>query len=474
MTTPNTYGRRVFLQRAALGSIAVVGGSSFLAGCATSGSEENTGNVGGGAKKSAQNPFGVQATDALAVVIFNGGYGDEYAKFDESMYKSKFKGAKVSHKAITDIRQQMQPLFNAGNPPDVLDNAGAEQMPISTLADTGQLTDLTQLFDADALGKPGAKVRDTLNPVALEAAMYSGKPMVLGYALQVYGLWYDKALFEQRGWQPAQTWDDFMALCAEIKKSGMAPMAHQGKYPYYIQQVLIDLAVKHGGHEVVFAIDSLEPGAWKNESIKMAAEALLEIKSKGYMMPGTEGLDHIQSQTRWNEHKAAFIPCGSWLENEQKSVAPADFETTVTPTPLLPGAELPFDCTRVEAAEAYIVPADAKNPAGGLEFLRLMLSQEAARQFTVLTAAPTVVEGAWEGLNLTPGCQSAVALIKSGGKNNWNYYYPIWYSPMDPKIQSVVGELAAGRISADEFCNQAQAIADQTRQDPTTNVRKRT
>ena len=43
-----------------------MGGSSFLTACATSGSEENTGNVGGGAKQSAQNPFGVQATDALA------------------------------------------------------------------------------------------------------------------------------------------------------------------------------------------------------------------------------------------------------------------------------------------------------------------------------------------------------------------------------------------------------------------------
>ncbi len=42
-----------------------------------------------------------------------------------------------------------------------------------------------------------------------------------------------------------------MALCEEIKGAGIAPMAHQGKYPYYIQQFLMDLAVKHGGHEVI-------------------------------------------------------------------------------------------------------------------------------------------------------------------------------------------------------------------------------
>ena len=165
----------------------------------------------------------------------------------------------------------------------------------------------------------------------------------------------------------------------------------------------MDMAVKHGGKEVVNAIDSLEPNAWKHESVKMAAEALLEIKSKGYMLEGTEGLDHIQSQTRWNEGKAAFIPSGSWLENEQKKVAPEGFATTVAPTPLLDGAKLPFQCTRVSAAEAFIVPAKAKNVPGGLEYLRIMLSKEGASKFTELTAAPTVVQRRRRGPRPHPG-----------------------------------------------------------------------
>ncbi len=472
MNTPNKYSRRIFLQRAGLAAVAVAGGSSLLTGCASGGGGEDTVS-GAGADKTSDNPFGVESSAPLTVVIFDGGYGDEYAKFHEGLYKDEFGDAKITHKAIPDIRQQMQPLFNGGNPPDVLDNSGAEKMPISTLADTGQLTDLTPLFEADAIGASGTTVRDTLNPAAIESAEYAGKPMVLNYALQVYGLWYDQALFDDKGWEPAETWDDFLALCDTIKGAGMAPMAHQGKYPYYIQQVLMDMAVKHGGPEVVYAIDSLEPDAWKNESITMAAEALLEIKSKGYMLEGTEGLDHIQSQTRWNEHKAAFIPCGSWLENEQKSVAPSGFKTTVAPTPLLPGATLPFDSTRVEAAEAFVVPAKAANQAGGMEYLRMMLSKDGAAEFTKLTAAPTVVDGAAEGLDLTPGAASAIKLIESGGDSNWNYYYAIWYSPMDPKIQSAVGELAAGRISADEFTSQCQKAADETAADPTTQKRSR-
>lgn len=470
MTSPQPMSRRVFLQRTGLATLAVAGGTSFLTACATGGGGDDDTER---AERTEDNPFGVKASAPLAVVIFNGGYGDAYAKFHEALYNDKFGEAEISHKAITDIRQQMQPLFNAGNPPDVLDNAGAEAMPISTLADTGQLSDLTELFDAEAIGFDGAKVRDTLNPVAIESAQYADKPMVLNYALQVYGLWYDRALFDEKGWEPAQSWDDFMALCEEIKGAGIAPMCHQGKYPYYIEQTLWDLAVKHGGPEVAYAIDSLEPGAWQQESMMMAAEALLEIKNKGYMLPGTEGLDHIQSQTRWNEHQAAFIPCGSWLENEQKSVAPDGFETTVAPTPLLPGAKLPFECGRVEAAEAFIVPAQAKNQAGGLEYMRLMLSKQGAAEFTKLTAAPTIVDGATEGLELSPGAESSIALIEAGGDDNWNYYYNKWYTPMEPKIGSAVAELAAGRLTAQQFCDRAQKIADETAANPNTEKRTR-
>ncbi|HYJ68807.1 MAG TPA: N-acetylglucosamine/diacetylchitobiose ABC transporter substrate-binding protein [Nocardioidaceae bacterium] len=469
--------RRIFLRRAGLSALAVSGTVPLLANCASGGDEGDDEVSGGGEEQTEENPFGVSPSDPLSVVIFNGGYGEEYAKFHESIYQEEFPDATINHQAITDIRQKMQPKFASSEPPDVLDNAGAEQMPISTLADNGQLTDLTQLWEADALGFEGMTVQDTLHPIAIEAAEYAGKPYVMNYALQVYGIWYDQMLFDEKGWQPAQTWSEFQDLCETIKSAGIAPMAHQGKYPYYIQQVLMDMAVKHGGPEVVYAIDSLADGAWQHDSIRMAAEALLWIKDNGYMLEGTEGLDHIQSQTEWNKGEAAFIPSGSWLENEQAAVVAEvnpDFKTTVAPTPLLDGAVLPFESTRVEAAEAFIVPADAANQVGGLEYVRIMLSKDGARKFTELTSAPTVVNGAADGLDASPGLASSLALIESGGDDNWNYYYTIWYSPMRPKIETVVGELAAGRITADEFCDRCQDIADQTAADPTTQQRTRT
>jgi N-acetylglucosamine transport system substrate-binding protein len=472
MTTPDNLSRRLFLQRAAVGTLLATGGSTLLSACASGGSDDdNTG--GGGAEQTAQNPFGVKESDPLDVVIFKGGYGDDYAKAHEELYKKKFPGATIKHAGITDITPQLQPRFNGGNPPDVIDNSGASALPSSTLATSGQLADLTQLFDAPSIDDANKKVRDTIEPITLEAAQLGGKPLLLNYVLTVYAIWYNKKLFDEKGWEPAKTWTEFLALCEEIKKAGIAPLAHQGKHPYYIAQVVMDMAVKHGGHDVIKAIDELEPNAWKHESIKMAAEALLELKGKGYMMQGTEGLDHIQSQTAWNQGKAAFIPSGSWLENEQKPVAPKDFLTTAAYTPLLDGSKLPVDCTQIAAGEPFIVPEQAKNKAGGLEYLRIMLSKEAAGKFTELTGSPTVVKGAGEGLKLSPGAASSGALLKSGGENNWTTYFAAWYSTMDKPIRSVFGELAAARITADEFMNRAQKIADDTAKDPKTKKQTR-
>ena len=472
MTTPDNLSRRLFLQRAAVGTLLATGGSTLLSACASGGSEDsNTG--GGGADKTAENPFGVKDADPLDVVIFKGGYGDDYAKAHEELYKKKFPGATIKHAGITDITPQLQPRFNGGNPPDVIDNSGASALPTSTLATTGQLTDLTQLFDAASIDDANKKVRDAIEPITLEAAQLGGKPLLLNYVLTVYAIWYNKPLFAKNGWEPAKTWAEFLTLCEEIKKTGIAPMAHQGKHPYYIGQVMMDMAVKHGGQDVIKAIDNLEPNAWKHESIKAAAEAILEIKGKGYFMQGTEGLDHIQSQTAWNQGKAAFIPSGSWLENEQKPVAPKDFETTAAFTPLLDGSKLPVDCTQIAAGEPFIVPSKAKNQAGGLEYMRIMLSKEAAGKFTELTGSPTVVKGAGEGLKLSPGASSAGALLKSGGENNWTSYWAAWYSTMDKPIRSVWGELAAARITADEFCARAQKIADDTAKDPKTQKQTR-
>ena len=108
MRTPENLSRRLFLQRAAVGTLLATGGSTLLSACASGGSDSGS-SGGGGADKTAENPFGVKASDALDVVVFKGGYGDDYAKFHESLYKKKFAESDVKHAGITDITLAQEP-----------------------------------------------------------------------------------------------------------------------------------------------------------------------------------------------------------------------------------------------------------------------------------------------------------------------------------------------------------------------------
>jgi N-acetylglucosamine transport system substrate-binding protein len=348
-------------------------------------------------------------------------------------------------------------------------------MDAGKLAAEGALLDLTPLLDAPSADDPKVKVRDTLISGTVELGTYDGKPLVLNYAYTVYGIWYSKSLFDKHGWEAPKTWADMVTLCKEIKKAGIAPWTYQGKHPRYMNWPLLSMATKLAGPEILVKIDNLEPGAWKHEAIRESATRLHELRKQGFILKGTEGMDHVQAQTAWTEGKAAFVPCGSWLENEQKDTTPDGFEMAVAPEPQLSeGGALPYEAIRATAGEPFIVPAKAKNPYGGLEYLRRMLSREGASGFTGMVSSLTAVQGAADGLSLSPGLASAAATLKAAGDNVYNWRYPSWYLPMEnPTIDSATGDLLTNRITPDEWIERCEKAADKIRDDDSVKKYKR-
>jgi N-acetylglucosamine transport system substrate-binding protein len=460
--------RRHLLKQAALLGLAVPLAPA-LSACATGGSDSGKSSQG---TKSSANPFGVKDTTALEVVIFKGGYGDDYAKAHEALYTQKYPKAKVSHQGIQKISEALQPRFNAGNPPDVIDDSGAGQIKLDTLIADNQLMELTPLLDAPSVDDPAKKVREMLLPGTVEAGVYNGKVYALNYGFTVWGVWYSKSLFDKHGWQYPKSWDEFMALCATIKAAGIAPWIHQGKYPYYMMVPIMDLVAMNGGLDVQKKIDNLEPNAWKDPAVKQAVEGIYELVSKGYVLPGAEGMTHTESQTAWNQGKAAFIPCGTWLENEQKAQTPAGFDMVVAPMPAMSGSKLPFGAVRAGAGEPFVVPAKAKNSAGGLEYLRIMCSKAGGQKFAELTSSLSVVKDSAGAVSST-GVKSTVDVYTAAGSNVFTWRYLDWYSQLASDAENATGELMANRIKPDEWISRIQASADKTAADSSIKKYKR-
>ncbi|HEY4419938.1 MAG TPA: N-acetylglucosamine/diacetylchitobiose ABC transporter substrate-binding protein, partial [Pseudonocardia sp.] len=378
--------RRQFLRRLAAAGLLAVPGAGLLSACATGGGGTTTAAQG---QVSATNPLGVAADAPLDVVIFKGGYGDDYALAHQAMYKEQYPQAQVKHSASTQIAQEMQPRFVAGNPPDVLDDSGAQKIEYAVLVNDNQLTDLGPLLDAPSVDDPNVKVRDTLLPGVIEQGTFGDKFVILNYVYETYAIWYSKPLFEKNGWQVPTTWDEMMALSETIKAAGIAPFTYGGvNAGDYVIDLNLGAAIKQGGLDVVKNIDNLQPGAWTQDTVLAATQRLEEMVRKGYFMAGSEGLKHTEAQTAWVQGKAAFYVSGSWLENEMKGIAPPDFAMAMAPVPVLDSSSaMPVTALRTQPAEAFVVPARAKNVNGGMEYLRIMLSKQGGSKFAELTAS---------------------------------------------------------------------------------------
>ncbi|MDF5757236.1 N-acetylglucosamine/diacetylchitobiose ABC transporter substrate-binding protein [Spongiactinospora sp. TRM90649] len=482
MSSSADINRRALLRRIGLTAFVAGPGAGLLAGCATAGS-------GSGASASpaasapasglanAANPFSVQANAPLEVVIFSGGYTDAYAtKIHEPLYKKKYAQATIKHTATQRIGTQLRPRFVSGEAPDVVNNSGSDPLDLVALQGEGHLADLTALFDAPSVDDPAKKVKDTLTGGVLENALVAGKPHVLNYTVSHRGLWYNAKLFAEKGWQPPTTWDAFLALCEQIKGAGITPFAYPGQVgPFYQTWNILYTAAKIGGNQVILDIDNLVDGAWTKDAVIKAVSVWVDLQ-KQFGDKAYFGLDHTQTQLKQLQGKVAFYPTGSWLENEMQKEIPDDFEYAVMPIPAVTGGDvMPAEAFFVGVGENFFVSARGKNPLGGLEYLRLMLSKEGARGFTQETKNLTVVNGSAEGVDLPPGLKSAAKVQDAAGQNIiTDARYEGWYKKLYDYSQAQTNSVMAGRITPQQFAENMQKKADETKNDKRITKQTRT
>jgi N-acetylglucosamine transport system substrate-binding protein len=127
---------------------------------------------------------------------------------------------------------------------------------------------------------------------------------------------------------------------------------------------------------------------------------------------------------------------------------------------------MPYGAIQVGVGENFIVAAKGKNPQGGLEYLRIMLSQEGARGFTEQTKNLTVVNGAAEGIDLPAALVSAAKAQDAAGQNIiTDARFEGWYKELFDHATEQVNRVMAGRITPEEFCANLQKRADKIKQD---------
>jgi N-acetylglucosamine transport system substrate-binding protein len=461
--------RRTLLRRAGAVGLLATPAVGMLAACA--GGSDDTQKQSKGTV-SADNPLGIDPKAGIEIVIFDGGLGTKYATdVDTPLYNKKWPDSKVTYSATQQIATTIKPRINSGTPPDMINNSGSDLMDFGAIVKAGQAADLTDLFAAASLDIPGKKVGETLVPGAIEQGTYDTaggrKPFAVNYSFTVFGLWYNKKLFDKNQWTPPTTWADFTALCDKIKAKGITPFGFAGaNASYYMVRAVMTSAAKIGTEQVLKDIDNLKPGAWQNPAVMQAAQAWGEIGNK-YIDKSFLGLKHTQVQLQQDQDKLAMYPCGSWLENEQAADTPATFEYAVMAYPSVTTSDqLPATAINAAAGEIYFAAAKGKNPQGGKEYLRTMLSKQAALEFTKLTKSLTVVAGAADGVTISPGLTSANELLSKAGKDVFmGYLFDTWYKKLDDASRDAANTLMFKGGDAKKFCDTMEAASQAVAKD---------
>ncbi|WP_298868241.1 N-acetylglucosamine/diacetylchitobiose ABC transporter substrate-binding protein [uncultured Microbacterium sp.] len=458
-----SISRRNLLRGAATAALLIPFGAT-LASCAAPGG----GSTGGGApagKVTADNPFGVAANSKVDAVIFDGGYGIDYVENSAKIMEAnkKLGGVSVKVSSSTKIAQELQPRFVGGNPPDLIDNSGANSIGWNTILD--QLETLDDVLDSNNL--EGTKISDTLFAGVKDPGTFDGNFVALNYVMTVYGIWYSSSLFEANGWTVPTSWQDLKALGAAAKAKGKYLFLWGKEAATYYNTMVVDSAVIQAGDDFRIPFENLDPKAWSHPAIQSILEILYEIIQAGYIKPGGAGTQFTQAQAQWSLDEAALLyPSGSWIENEMKKTTKDGFTMKgFAELPLDGNQTTPKGTMRAEAGEPFIVPKKAKNPAGGKELLRTMLSKESATAFAKNKLAPTIVKDTVpaDGFGST-ALVSQSEMLKAAGDNvftikSTNLYgmnsdqLPIWNSFLD------------GKMTVADLTKQLQGIVDKIRED---------
>ena len=226
---------------------------------------------------------------------------------------------------------------------------------------------------------------------AIQACYVDGKRYAAPLSVETTALFYNTDLVSE----VPKTWDEFFALGDTLKDiDGRALFTYQGIYPGYMEEMLWPAIANECGEEALTKIANYEEGSFNNEGVLKALTHIKEIADKGYLLEGTVGMNHTESQTEMMLGKAAFITNGTWMENEMQDAPREDgFEFAMAPIPTENADDVHYV---FDSCEQFSIPAAAKNQELAKEFLRFLYSDESVSAFAEASGALYATKSARE------------------------------------------------------------------------------
>lgn len=330
----------------------------------------------------ASKPTGGTADEGkvLKIAAFQGGYGKAHWEKMAENFEKAHEGVTVELQIESNIEEIIRPQIQSGNIPDLIYLAtGRKDALTETFIKEQSLSDLTNVLEKTVPGED-VKVKDKILPGFLDTKAtnpYSdGKTYLAPLFYGPTGLFYNKALIKEKGYELPKTWDEMFALGDIAKADGISLFS----YPTtgYLDCLIPPVLAAAGGVEAVDKAMNYEEGFWNTPEAKKSLDTIAKLK--GYLEPTVVANANDQgfkkNQQLILENKALFIPNGTWLPDEMKDAPRAEgFEWGFM---AYPSFDKGGDNYSVNFFEQMYIPKEAENKELAEEFMAYMYSDEAA------------------------------------------------------------------------------------------------
>lgn len=418
-------------------------------------SEEGTGND---SSEGAKEVEGEIAGD-LEIQYFVGGYGDSWWKEVIADFQKEYPDVTIIEHAGPNINEEMRSRWVSNDPPDVvyIDGAGSSE---TQMVEDGQLMNLTDWVEGIEL-ENGDKLVESF---IVDPGKFDGEIYSLPLVFDTWGTWYDRALFEEKGYEVPTDFDSFMNAMAEIKKGeGIDPFVTSGQHPYYfLRGMLYPAFGAAGGDELLADLITGKEGAWTSDIVLETMKKVEKMQQEGMFDSGLGALNHTQSQMNFLLHKNAFIPVGFWLPNEMANDIPKGFDFGFIPSPMQDVGE-PFAI--VPDLRPLAIAENAENPEAAKAFVEFAFTREYAMSFSEHTGAIMNLTG----VDLTANDKIPSYLTEANAMINDPEQVQIYEKPhpMSADLETPIGNalmsLMLGNMTAEEFVKEAEKAAENYR-----------
>lgn len=375
----NTTGisRRGFLTAAA-----GVGGAGLLAGCVGSGGSTPAAATSAAASAAGPSTSAVAGAStsaaaggsSSAAIVFQNSIQDTPSKSALTTLVKDYKGGQVTMNSVAteQFRAQLSTYLTSSNPPDVMSwYAGSVA---NTYAEQGLLLDVSDLW------KPGGACADysaSLKTLSTDAA---GKQIFVPVDYYWWSIFYLKSAFQAWDVAVPTTWDEFMTLCATLKKKGIYPLTNGiGPTPWMASGWFDYLDLRINGaayHRELLA----GKHSFSDKPVKTVMEHYTQLLP--YFDPSQSSWDDQQAATPLFQKKAGMYLVGAFVTGfaPKSLLDDIDFFSVPTIDPSVRSAE--------EApTDGFFASAKGAHPDATKAFLSYMASPTTEQQYIKLAGS---------------------------------------------------------------------------------------